>query len=157
MNLHPATRAAVAPFHVMQVLAAAAARRAAGEFVIDLSAGQPSTQAPAPVRAAAARALQTDRLGYTDALGVIALRTAIARHYRDVVGLDVGVANVAVTTGSSGGFLCAFLAAFDAGDTVALARPGYPAYRNMLQALGCTVLELPGGSGRASSWATVGW
>ena len=140
-----AARAAVAPFYVMRVIDAVVARRRAGKFVIDLSAGQPSTPAPAAVRAAAHAALDADRIGYTNALGIPALREAIAGHYRARAGLDVDPANVAVTTGSSGGFLYAFLAAFDVGDTVVMARPGYPAYRNMLTALGCRVLELPCG------------
>ena len=96
--------------------------------------------------AAARSALDTDKIGYTNALGIPPLRAAIARHYRDTAGIDVDPRNVAVTTGSSGAFLYAFLAAFDAGDTVAMARPGYPAYRNMLAALGCRVLELPCGA-----------
>lgn len=138
-------RGEVPPFHVMRVIDAVAARRAAGRPVFDLSAGQPSTPAPAAVRAAAHAALDADRVGYTNALGLASLRAAIARHYRERVGVDVDAASVAVTTGSSGGFLYAFLAAFDAGDTVAMARPGYPAYRNLLAALGCRVVELPCG------------
>jgi aspartate/methionine/tyrosine aminotransferase len=138
-------RGGVAPFHVMRVIDAVAARRAQGLPVIDLSAGQPSTPAPATVRAAAAAALDGQVLGYTNALGIASLRSAVAGHYARIHGLDVDPASVAVTTGSSGGFLYAFLAAFDAGDTVAMARPGYPAYRNMLAALGCRVLELPCG------------
>ncbi len=140
-----AERGGVPPFHVMRVIDAVVARRDAGLSVIDLSAGQPSTQAPAAVRAAAAATVATDRIGYTSALGLPALRVAIARHYDRMYGLDVDPASVAVTTGSSGGFLYSFLAAFDAGDTVAMARPGYPAYRNMLSALGCRVVELPCG------------
>jgi aspartate/methionine/tyrosine aminotransferase len=140
-----ALRAAIPPFHVMRVIDSVVARRAAGHQVIDLSAGQPSTAAPAPVLAAAAAALASDRIGYTNALGIPPLREAIARHYRERVGVDVDAANVAVTTGSSGGFGYAFLAAFDVGDTVVMARPGYPAYRNMLSALGCRVVELPSG------------
>jgi aspartate/methionine/tyrosine aminotransferase len=140
-----AARGGVPPFHVMRVLAAANARRQAGLFVVDLSAGQPSTPAPAAVRAAARQAIDTDRIGYTSALGIPSLRAAIAQHYRDRLGLHVDPANVAVTTGSSGGFLYSFLASFDVGDTVVMARPGYPAYRNMLAALGCNVLELPCG------------
>ena len=135
-------RASVPPFYVMRVIDAVVARRAAGLPTIDLSAGQPSTPAPVAVRVAAHAALDADRIGYTNALGIPALRAAIARHYGDRVGIDVDPANVAVTTGSSGGFSYAFLAAFDAGDTVAMARPGYPAYRNMLAALGCRVVEL---------------
>lgn len=138
-------RGGVPPFRVMRVIDAVGRRRAAGLPVVDLSAGQPSTPAPGTVRAAAHRALDADRLGYTGALGIPALREAIAGHYRDRGGFAVDPANVAVTTGSSGGFLLIFLAAFDAGDTVVMARPGYPAYRNMLAALGCRVLELPCG------------
>ena len=84
-------------------------------------------------------------LGYTDAPGVPALRAAIAAHYGRPYDLDVDPEQVVVTTGSSGGFLLAFLAAFDAGDRVAMARPGYPCYRNILSALGCEVVELPCG------------
>jgi aspartate/methionine/tyrosine aminotransferase len=135
----------VPPFHVMRVIDAVVARREAGQFVIDLSAGQPSTSAPGAVLAAARAALDADRIGYTNALGIPPLREAIARHYRECMGIEVDARNVAVTTGSSGGFLYSFLAAFDAGDTVAMARPGYPAYRNMLGALGCSVIELPCG------------
>jgi aspartate/methionine/tyrosine aminotransferase len=129
----------------MRVIDAVVARRASGLPVSDLSAGQPSSSAPAAVRATAARAVDTDRIGYTNALGIPPLRSAIAGHYARTYGIEVDPSSVAVTTGSSGAFLYAFLAAFEAGDTVVLARPGYPAYRNMLAALGCRVLELPCG------------
>ncbi|HSY15431.1 MAG TPA: aminotransferase class I/II-fold pyridoxal phosphate-dependent enzyme [Jatrophihabitantaceae bacterium] len=142
-SLPIASRGAVPPFHVMRVLAAAAARRATGADVYDLSAGQPSTPAPGPVLAAARQALARDRIGYTAPLGLPELRAAIAGHYRRDYGLDIEASSVVVTTGSSGGFLAAFLAAFDPGDAVVLPRPGYPAYRNMLSALGCRVIELP--------------
>ena len=97
------------------------------------------------MRAAAAKALDSEVLGYTVALGIPPLRAAIAGHYGRAYGLDVAPEDVVVTTGSSGGFLLAFLAAFDAGDRVAMARPGYPCYRNILTALGCEVVELPCG------------
>jgi aspartate/methionine/tyrosine aminotransferase len=138
-------RGGIPAFEVMRVIDAVVARRGLGLPVYDLSAGQPSTPAPSTVRAAAAHALTADKLGYTNALGIPVLRAAIARHYLHTDALDVPASSVAVTTGSSGGFLLAFLAAFDAGDTVMMARPGYPAYRNMLVALGCTVVELPCG------------
>ena len=83
--------------------------------------------------------MQLDKLGYTAATGLPALEQAIAAHTERWYGIEVDPASVVVTTGSSGGFLAAFLAAFDAGDRVALARPGYPAYRNILAGLGCQV------------------
>ncbi len=141
----PAHRAAVAPFHVMRVLAAAARRAETGAQVFNLTAGQPSTPAPAPVLATARRALDQHVLGYTEAPGIAPLRRAIADHYAYRYGLGVDPSQVYVTTGSSGGFLLAFLSAFDAGDRVGLARPGYPAYRNILEALGCQVVDLPCG------------
>jgi len=139
-------RGGIPAFEVMRVIDAVVARRQLGLPVFDLSAGQPSTPAPARVREAAARAVGAERLGYTNALGIPALRAAIAGHYLRTDALDVPAGSVAVTTGSSGGFLLAFLAAFDPGDTVVMARPGYPAYRNMLVALGCNVLELACGA-----------
>ncbi|MEU3646620.1 pyridoxal phosphate-dependent aminotransferase [Lentzea sp. NPDC034063] len=140
-----AARADVPPFHVMDVLSAAAQRQRTHGDVISLAAGQPSSPAPRPVREAAARALGEHALGYTEQLGIPELRQAIAGHYKRQYDLDVTADDVVVTTGSSGAFTLAFLAAFDAGDRVALARPGYPAYRNILKALGCEVVELPCG------------
>ena len=132
----------IPPFHVMRVLAAAAHRRTQGLPVYDLSAGQPATPAPLAVRQAAHDALDRDRLAYTGAAGLLELRIAIAAHYAERYQLDVDPASVIATTGSSGGFLVAFLAVFVPGDTVVLTRPGYPAYRNMLIALGCRVVEV---------------
>ena len=137
-----AARSQVPPFAVMEVIAAANARRAAGQRVLSLCAGEPSAGAPAVVRDRARDLLARGDLGYTEAVGVPGLRREIADHYRRWYGVDLDPARVAVTTGSSGGFLLAFLAAFDAGDRVALARPGYPAYRNILASLGCEVVEL---------------
>jgi aspartate/methionine/tyrosine aminotransferase len=80
--------------------------------------------------------LAEDKIGYTDALGIAPLCAAIALHYRERYGVAVDAAEIVVTTGSSAAFQLAFLAAFEAGDRVALAAPGYPAYRNILSALG---------------------
>jgi aspartate/methionine/tyrosine aminotransferase len=140
-----ARRANVAPFHVMDVLSAASARQRSHGDVVSLAAGQPSSPAPAPVLEAAERGLRELNLGYTEQLGILPLREAIAGHYFRKYGLDVDPSEVIVTTGSSGGFLLAFLAAFDHGDRVALPRPGYPAYRNILSALGAEVVDLPCG------------
>jgi len=135
----------VAPFIVMEVLRAANARAAAGGDVLHLEIGQPFTPAPAGVIRAAQDALSRDRMGYTDAFGLASLREAIARWSRDRYGVPLDPARIAVTTGSSAGFLLGFLAAFEAGDRVALAAPGYPAYRNILTALGLVPVEIPVG------------
>lgn len=130
-------------FAVMDVVARVAQLRAAGRDVISLCAGEPSQGAPTDVRERAAQLLTTGApLGYTEAFGIRELREGLAGHYRRWYGIDVDPASIALTTGSSGGFLLAFLAAFDPGDRVALTRPGYPAYRNILRALGCEVVEL---------------
>jgi aspartate/methionine/tyrosine aminotransferase len=143
MGLKQSRRSAIPPFIVMEVMRAAAEREAAGAGVLHLEVGQPSTPAPRKVREAAKRALDEDGLGYTLALGIDPLRSAIARHYRDAYGIEVPADRVVVTTGSSGGFLLSFLAAFDAGDRVALAEPGYPCYRNILAALGVEAVAIP--------------
>ena len=140
-----ARRAAIPPFIAMQVLRAANARAASGKAVFHLEIGQPDTSAPAAVIEAAKRALDSDRLGYTEALGIPPLRQAIAGHYRRTYGLQIPADRIAVTTGSSGGFMLGFLAAFEPGDRVALAAPGYPAYRNILLALDLKPVDLPVG------------
>jgi len=141
-----ASRANVPPFHVMDLLAAAAERERTHGDSLNLLAGQPSTGAPGPVRDEAIRLLQSgDPLGYTPATGILELRQAIAGHHKRAHGVEVDPDEVVVTTGSSGGFLLAFLAAFEVGDRVAMARPGYPCYRNVLSALGCEVVEIPTG------------
>lgn len=130
-------RAGIASFIVMDVMRAAAAEEAAGRSIIHMEVGQPGTPAPKAAREAAKRAIDGGTLGYTLALGLAPLRARIARLYRDWHGLDIDPARVVVTTGSSAGFVLAFLAAFDAGDGVVLPSPGYPCYRHILSALGC--------------------
>ncbi|WP_309772991.1 aminotransferase class I/II-fold pyridoxal phosphate-dependent enzyme [Agrobacterium larrymoorei] len=136
-------RSAVEPFHAMDILAEANRRRQAGRPVISMAVGQPSHPAPKTSLEAAEAALKHGRIGYTDALGLRELREAISAHYRLRHQAIIDPARIAVTTGSSAAFNLAFLALFDAGDAVAIARPGYPAYRNILKALGLNVVEVP--------------
>ncbi|MEV6274208.1 pyridoxal phosphate-dependent aminotransferase [Nocardia sp. NPDC051832] len=135
-------RSIIPTFYVMDVWKAAAERARTHGDVLVLAAGQPSTPAPAPVLRATKQAIDAELLGYTETFGILPLRAAIAEHHRQTYGYAVDADDVVVTTGSSGAFTLIFLAAFDAGDTVVVARPGYPAYRNTLNALGCRVIEL---------------
>lgn len=136
-------RSDVEPFHAMDVLAEATRRRQAGHAVISMAVGQPSHPTPRAALEAARTALDHGRIGYTDALGTLALKQTLAGHYRTRHGLEIDPARIAITTGSSAGFNLAFLTLFDPGDSVAIARPGYPAYRNILAALGLDVVEVP--------------
>jgi aspartate/methionine/tyrosine aminotransferase len=128
----------------MDVLRAANERQAARGDVIHLEVGQPGTGAPAPVIEAARAALDAEKLGYTDALGIAPLRERIAGHYRAWYGVEVPSERIVVTTGSSAGFVLSFLAAFDPGDRVALVEPCYPCYKNILHAFGIEPVALPG-------------
>jgi aspartate/methionine/tyrosine aminotransferase len=133
----------VAPFLAMDVLAQAALKERRGESVVHMEVGQPSAPAPRAARDAARAALDHGRIGYTEALGMMGLRERIARHYRDAYGVEVGAERIVVTTGSSAGFVLAFLAMFEPGDRVAITAPGYPAYRNILEALGVEPVIVP--------------
>ncbi len=135
--LQPSARSAVPPFMVMDVVAAAARLEAQGRRIIHMEVGQPAAGAPTNAIAAARAALSSASLGYTETLGIASLRRRIARAYAEWRGLDIDPARIVVTTGSSAGFILAFLAAFEAGDRVAVALPGYPPYRHILTALGC--------------------
>jgi aspartate/methionine/tyrosine aminotransferase len=126
----------------MDVLARANGHAAAGRDVIHLEVGEPGSGAPAPVLAAARRALESGRIGYTEALGRPALRAAIAEHYRRSYDLALGPDRVVVTVGASGAFVLGFLAMFDPGDRVIVPEPAFPAYKNILCALGIDVVRL---------------
>jgi aspartate/methionine/tyrosine aminotransferase len=153
-RLQPSRRSAVPSFIVMDVMQAAAAREAAGDKVIHMEVGQPGTAAPRGALAAAGRAIERDTLGYTLALGMPALRERIARYYAERYGVNVSADQIVVTTGSSGGFVLAFLALFDAGARVGLPSPGYPCYRHILTSLGQEPVLL--GTGEASRWMPSG-
>lgn len=149
-SLGPSRRSAVEPFLAMDVLSSAARLEAEGRTIVHMEVGQPGSPAPEAALALAREALRDGRLGYTEAIGMRPLRERIARHYRDTYSLEVPVERVMITTGSSGGFNLAFIGAFDQGARVALASPGYPAYRNILAALGLEAVNIPIGPG--SDW-----
>ena len=150
--LSASRRSDVPPFIVMDVMSAAARIEAAGGRVIHMEVGQPF--APAPARAiAAAHAALSGRIAYTEALGLPSLRARIARHYAAQYGAEVDPACVVVTTGSSGGFVFAFLAMFEAGDRIGIANPGYPPYRHILSALGCEPVLIE--TNAATRWAVT--
>ena len=145
MTLKIAKRGVVPPFIVMDVMRAAAKRAETHGDVLHLEVGQPSSGAPKGAIEAAKQAMDREPLGYTLALGIDPLRERIARHYSDDYGIKVSAERVVVTTGSSGAFLLAFLTAFEAGDRVGVAAPSYPAYRNILTALGVEPVLIPVG------------
>ena len=142
----PARRSAVAPFTVMQVLEVANRRAREGRPVHHLEIGEPGDGPPVSVLEAAREALGRVPLGYSEALGLPALRARIARLYAERYGITVPTERIAVTSGASGAFVLGFLAAFDPGDRVAVTLPAYPAYRNILEALGVEVVTVPTGS-----------
>ncbi len=141
--LGPSLRSAIGAFVVMDVMREANARQAAGGDIVHMEVGQPGTPAPRLAREAAAREIGTSALGYTDALGLPALRERIALHYRDAYNVGVSPERIVVTTGSSAGFLLAFLALLDPGDGIAMPQPGYPCYRQIARVLGLKPVYLP--------------
>ncbi len=146
-----ARRARISPFIVMDVMRRANERQAAGEQILHMEVGQPATRAPSKVLAAAHEALDNNRLGYTDARGLPELRARIAQHYKNTHNLELSPSRIIVTTGSSAGFVLAFLALFDEGAKVALPVPGYPCYPHILRALSIEPLAVA--TGPADRWS----
>jgi aspartate/methionine/tyrosine aminotransferase len=149
--LQPSARSNVPPFMVMDVMAAAARLEAKGRRIVHMEVGQPAAGAPAAAIAAVRAALAEGPHGYTETLGVVSLRRRIARAYREWHGLDIEPERVVVTTGSSAAFMLAFLAAFEPGNRVAVALPGYSPYRHILTALGCEPVFIE--TGAATRWS----
>jgi aspartate/methionine/tyrosine aminotransferase len=136
----PSSRAAlVKPFIVMDMFREANALAEIGHDVVHMSAGQPAGGPPQKVVEAAREALNGAYLGYTNSMGLPVLRERISQHYQQAYGVEIDPGRVVVTTGSSGAFVLSFLACFDPGDKVGLTVPGYPAYSNILSALGIEV------------------
>ena len=150
--LSASARSDVAPFMVMDVIAAATRVEAAGHHVIHMEVGQPAAPAPRTAIEAARRALDGP-LRYTEALGIGSLRSRIARHYGELYNVDLDPGRVIVTTGSSAGFILAFLSMFEPGDRVGIANPGYPPYRHILKALGCEPVLIE--TGEETRWAVT--
>ncbi len=134
--MRTSSRSEVDPFIVMDVMEAARAAEEAGRHIIHMEVGQPGTPAPEGARRALREAMAAGPLGYTVALGLPELRARIARHYGEWHGVDLDPARVVVTPGSSGAFILGFTALFDSGARVGLGDPGYPSYRQILNALG---------------------
>ena len=132
----------VAPFYAMEVLKAANDREVLGDDVLHMEVGEPGGGAPDVVMEAAETALRTSSIGYTEARGIPELRNRISKHYKSTYGLNLDPSRIVMTTGSSGAFLLAFLAAFDSGDKVFLTTPGYPAYPNILRCVGIEPLMI---------------
>ncbi len=140
--LSASARSNVPPFYAMELMREAGQLAAAGRDIALMCVGQPSVGAPERVRAAAADAMRVSNLGYTDSFGLFKLRERISAHYKAHYGVTVPVERIAVTTGSSGAFLLSFVAAFDVGDRVAIARPAYPPYTAIQYSLGLETVHV---------------
>jgi aspartate/methionine/tyrosine aminotransferase len=134
-RLRAARRAAeIQPFVVMDVLARAHALEAAGRRVIHMEIGEPDFTAPAPVVEAAVRALRDGVTAYSAALGLPALRDAIAAHYGSRFSREIAPERIAITSGASGGLLLTLALYVNPGDEILVPDPGYPGYRHMVRA-----------------------
>ncbi|MGB0843466.1 MAG: pyridoxal phosphate-dependent aminotransferase, partial [Alphaproteobacteria bacterium] len=142
MALKVSKRSDISSFIVMDVMRQANELEAQGQAIYHMEVGQPGTPAPKSALDAVSREMANDKLGYTLALGREDLRVSISNMYAERYGKQIPASRIVITTGSSSGFILSFLAAFDVGDKVALASPGYPAYRNILKALGIQVVDI---------------
>ena len=143
MALKVSNRSDIPNFRALAILAAVNERVEKGEDIIRLEAGQPCFGAPQPALDFAKQVLDNDaKQGYTAAIGMPLLRDRIALHYQNTYGVNVDYNDVALSVGSSSGFILTFLAAFEAGDKIGLTMPTYPAYRNILQSLDLEIIEI---------------
>ncbi|MEC5160526.1 aspartate/methionine/tyrosine aminotransferase [Janthinobacterium sp. CG_S6] len=144
MNMKFSDRArAVAPFFAMEFGSRAAALEAQGHRVIKLSLGEPDFGAPLPVVNAMQEALRGTAMPYTSALGLPALRQAIARYYDTTYGVQIDPARVVVTAGASAALLLVTAALVNPGDKVLVGDPSYPCNRQFLASFGADVTLVP--------------
>ena len=136
------TRGDVDAFIVMDVMEAARRAEAQGRNIIHMEVGQPGTSAPKQALATLNSQMQCDPMGYTVALGIPDLRRKIAELYKKWYGVSLNPDRVVVTSGSSGAFLLSFTSLFDSGDRVGIGAPGYPSYRQILNALSLVSVDI---------------
>ena len=142
-SLTAARAAEIQPFEVMDVLARAHRLEAAGRHVVHMEIGEPDFTAPQPVVDAGIRALREGRTAYTAAVGLPALREAIAAHYRNKFQAEISPGRVVVTSGASGGLLTVAALYVEPGDEVLVPDPGYPGYRHFVRAFEGRARPLP--------------
>ena len=131
--------AQIEPFQAIGVSRLAHQLKAQGRSIIHMEFGQPSTGAPRAAIAAAHKVLDSDGMGYWESPE---LKARIARHYGEQYGVEVEPDRLILTCGASPALLLALISSFNPGDRVALARPGYVAYRNTLKALHMVPVEI---------------
>lgn len=142
----PAVRADdIEPFRVMAILARARELEAAGRDIIHLEIGEPDFATPAPIIEAGITALRAGQTHYTPALGLPALRTAIAAYYGERYGVDVAADRVCVTPGASGALLLAMATLFNPGEEILMADPGYPCNRHFARLIEARAVGIPVG------------
>lgn len=132
----------IAPFRAIALSRRAHELKSEGRRILHMEFGQPSTGAPKAALARAHEVLDADAMGYWESP---ALKARIARHYRESYGVEVPPARIAITCGASPALVLALASAFRPGDRIALARPGYVAYRNTIRALNMVPVEIPCG------------
>jgi aspartate/methionine/tyrosine aminotransferase len=132
-------RAEIDPFHAISIGRLAYELQAEGRSIIHMEYGQPSTGAPKAAIAVAHRVLDTDAMGYWESPQ---LKDRLAKHYADSYGVPVAPERFILTCGASPALVLALASNFSPGDRVALARPGYVAYRNSLKALHLMPVEI---------------
>ncbi|MDB5808370.1 MAG: aminotransferase, partial [Betaproteobacteria bacterium] len=138
--------AAIAPFHVMELLARARELEAAGRSIVHMEIGEPDFPTAQPICDAGVRAIENGKHFYTPALGIPELRAAISSFYRERYGADVPASRIIITSGASGALLLAIGVLIDAGDEVLMADPGYPCNRNFVRMMGGVPVEVPVGA-----------
>ncbi|QTC92932.1 pyridoxal phosphate-dependent aminotransferase [Brevundimonas goettingensis] len=129
----------IEPFRAITISRIAHALKAEGRDVIHMEFGQPSTGAPAAAIAEAHRVLDADGMGYWESAP---LKARIARLYQDRYGVEVDPDRLLLTCGASPALVLALSSRFRPGDRIAMARPGYVAYRNTVKALNLTPVEI---------------
>jgi aspartate/methionine/tyrosine aminotransferase len=135
----------IEPFHVMALLARARALEAQGHSIVHMEIGEPDFPTPRPICEAGIRALEQGNVFYTPALGLSALREAVAGYYLSRYGVEVPAQRIAITAGSSAALLLALSAIVDPGAQVLVADPGYPANRHFVRLVNGEPVNVPVG------------
>lgn len=133
----------IAPSPTMAVMAEAMRLRAAGEDVVDFSAGQPDFDTPEVARKAGIHAIESGYTRYTPNPGAPELRATVAAAYRRDFDLDFEALNVLVTSGGKHALTGLFLATLEPGDEVVIPTPYWPTFPEQVKIAGARPVFAP--------------
>lgn len=116
----------------LAITAKAKELKESGVDIVSFSAGEPDFNTPKNIIDAAIKAMENGNTKYTNTNGVISLREAICKKFKDDNGLVYNPSQIVVSTGAKQSIANALLAILNPGDEVIIPTPYWVSYPELV-------------------------